>query len=279
MPGGGTLLLGARTLVMGILNVTPDSFAGGGAPRDTHSAVRDGLRMVEEGADILDVGGESTRPGATPVSADEELRRVMPVIEGLRSRTATPLSIDTYKAVVADRALEAGAEIVNDVSGLTYDTGLGAVIARRGAAAVLMHTRGRSTEMYSRAQYGSIGADVARELGEVLARAAAAGIPAGQVVLDPGFGFAKRAPQTFRLLADLSPIRALGRPLLVGPSRKSFLKLALGDVAPEGRLWGTAAAVTASVLGGAHIVRVHDIAEMRQVVKVADAILDNLSNQ
>ena len=257
---------------MAVVNVTPDSFADAGLRFDPATAVADAIRMVEAGADLLDIGGESTRPGAEAVPADEELRRVLPVLEGLRGRVDVPLSIDTYKAEVADRALELGADIVNDVSGLSYDAELAGVVARRRAAIVLMHNRGRSSEMYRLATYGDVAREVMAELGEALQRAEAGGIARDRVVVDPGLGFAKRAAHTLELLARLGELTALARPILVGPSRKSFLKAALGDVPPGARVWGTAAAVTTAVLLGAHIVRVHDVAEMVQVVKVADAI-------
>jgi dihydropteroate synthase len=272
LPDGRALDLGPRTLVMGILNVTPDSFADGGGRFDPEVAVRDGLRMAAQGADILDIGGESTRPGAAPLDADEERRRVEPVIEGLRGRVDVPLSIDTYKASVAARALALGATIVNDISALAYDPALAGVIAKARAAVVLMHNRGRSSDMYRFAEYGDVAAEVKVELAESLRRAEAAGIARDRIVLDPGFGFAKRARHSLELLGRLPVLAELGRPLLAGPSRKSFLKAGLGDVPPDQRVWGTAAAVTAAVLLGAHIVRVHDVAEMAQVVRVADLI-------
>jgi dihydropteroate synthase len=264
--------MGARTLVMGILNITPDSFADGGRRLDPDRAAADALRMVADGADILDIGGESTRPGALPVPADEEWRRIEPVLAQLRGRTAVPISVDTYKASVADKALAAGAAIVNDVSGLTFDPDLATVVARHRAAVVLMHHRGRSDAMYDRACYGDVAREITAELRERGAAARAAGIAESRIIYDPGLGFAKQAAHTLAALAHFPVFAELGRPLLSGPSRKSFLKAALGDVPPAGRVWGTAAAVTASVLFGAHIVRVHDVAEMTQVVRVADAI-------
>jgi dihydropteroate synthase len=269
---GRQLDLGHRTCVMGILNITPDSFADGGTRMDPDRAAADAVRMIADGADILDIGGESTRPGAPAVPADEEWRRIAPVLERLRGRVDVPISVDTYKAEVADKALAAGATIVNDVSGLTFDPDLAGVVARRGAAVVLMHTRGRSDDMYARATYDDVVRDVIRELGERGEAARAAGIDESRIVYDPGIGFAKRAEHSLEVLARFSELAALGRPLLAGPSRKSFLKAALGDVPAAGRVWGTAAAVTAAVLAGAHIVRVHDVAEMTQVVRVADAI-------
>ena len=272
LPGRRILTLGDRTLLMGVLNITPDSFADGGLHFDVARAVAAGLRMVDEGADILDIGGESTRPGADEVGADEEMRRVLPVIEALASQTDALISIDTYKAVVAREAVARGAAIINDISGLQYDPMLGEAAADTGAALVLMHTRGRSRTMYQLANYQDVVTDVQKELGEAMDRATAAGVPREAIILDPGFGFAKKADHSYALLARLPELAALGRPVLSGPSRKSFLKQAIGDRVPAEREWGTAAAVTASVLGGAHIVRVHGVREMMDVVRVADRL-------
>jgi len=269
---GRTLDLGPRTLVMGILNVTPDSFADDGRRVDADVAIAAALDMAASGADIIDLGGESTRPGAAPVSADDELARVMPVLEGLRGRLDVPLSIDTYKAEVAEWALDLGATIVNDISGLTYDPALGPVAARRRAAVILMHNRGRSSDMYARAAYGQVVDDIASELGARIRAAEGAGVAIERVIVDPGIGFAKRAGHSLEVLADLARLAALGRPILCGPSRKSFLTAAIGDVPPGARDWATAAATTAAVLAGAHIVRVHDVSAARDVVRVADAI-------
>ena len=273
LPDGRRVRLGERTLVMGILNITPDSFSDGGRHLDVERAVEAGVRMATAGADILDVGGESTRPGADSVGADEELRRVLPVIEGLARRTDALISIDTYKAVVAAAALERGASIINDISGLQYDLPLGGVAARTGAPVILMHTRGRSREMYARAAYDDVVGDVSRELEEAIGRARSMGVSREAIVVDPGFGFAKTPEHSFTLLARLPELARLDRPILSGPSRKSFMKLAIGPRDPQDREWGTAAAVTVSVLLGAHIVRVHDVAAMVDVVKIADATL------
>ncbi|MCX6537899.1 MAG: dihydropteroate synthase [Acidobacteria bacterium] len=267
---GRSLALGARTLVMGIVNATPDSFAGSVADPDEAAALA--LRMEEAGADIIDIGGESTRPGAEPVSEANELARVIPVIERLVGRLHIPISVDTYKAGVAAAALSAGACIVNDISGLGYDHELADVVARSQAAVVLMHTRGRSRQMYRDAVYSDVVVEVAAELRQAMDRATAAGISADRIILDPGLGFAKRADDSFMLLAALPRLHALGRPLLIGPSRKSFLTAAMGPAMPAERDWGTAAAVTAAILSGAHIVRVHDVGPMVQVARVADAI-------
>ena len=273
LPHGGTLALGDRALVMGIVNVTPDSFSDGGRYLEPERAVDAGIRMAEEGADLLDIGGESTRPGADALSDAEEQRRVIPVVAGLAARVRVPLSIDTYKASTAAAALAAGAAIVNDVSGLQYDPALADVVAEQGAGIVLMHTRGRSRDMYAQASYHDVVAEVLDELRQSVAFARAAGIPAERIVLDPGLGFAKDARHTYEALARLDAFADVGRPLLVGPSRKSFLSRPLGaTVPPAERDWATAAAVTAAVLSGAHIVRVHAVREMRQVVLVAEEI-------
>jgi dihydropteroate synthase len=273
LPGKPPLQLGPRTLVMGILNITPDSFADGGVLyNDVERAVEAGVRMVAEGADIIDIGGESTRPGAERLPEKEELRRVLPVVEGLARRVQVPISIDTYKARVARMALDRGATMINDISGLQYEPPLGEVVATYGAALILMHTRGRSSGMYDRAVYADPAQDVVRELGEAVDRAVRAGVSREAIIVDPGLGFAKRAEHSYDVLAELDRLSVLDRPILSGPSRKSFLKAALGERGPSGREWGTAAAVTASVLFGAHIVRVHGVREMVDVVRVADRI-------
>jgi dihydropteroate synthase len=273
LPGGRALTLGVRTLVMGVLNVTPDSFSDGGTSVDAGRAVELGLRLVEAGADILDIGGESTRPGARPVSAGEERARVIPVIEALASRISVPISVDTYKSTVAAAAIGAGAAIINDVSGLRYDPTLGAVAASTGAPLVLMHTRGRSGDMYREASYHDVIAEVLDELRESIGFAIGAGVPRALLVVDPGVGFAKHAAHSFEVLARLHEFADLGCPVLVGPSRKSFLTRAIGAAtAPTQRDWATAAAITTAVLEGAHIVRVHAVSEMLPVVRVADEI-------
>jgi dihydropteroate synthase len=264
---------------MGILNVTPDSFADGGLHFDVERAVAAGLQMAGEGADIIDIGGESTRPGAEPLLAEEEMRRVLPVVERLAAETSVPLSIDTYKAVVAREAVARGAAIVNDVSGLQYDQDLGRLAAETRVAIVLMHTRGRSRDMYERAVYDDPASDVAAELAQAATRAERAGVARDAIILDPGLGFAKRAEHSFDVLARLDRIAALGRPILCGASRKSFLKAALGDRPPDEREWGTAAAVAASILFGAHIVRVHNVRAMIDVARVADRILATIPHR
>jgi dihydropteroate synthase len=257
---------------MGVLNVTPDSFSDGGDSLEPARAVDRALALEAEGADILDLGAESTRPGAHPVDADEEWRRLQPVLTALAARLRIPISIDTYRSTTAARALDEGAVMVNDVSGLEYDQRLGDVVAARGAAVVLMHTRGRSRDMYLEARYEDVVQDVTRELLQRLDAAVARGISRDRIILDPGFGFAKRAIHSMTALAHLDAFRVLEQPLLSGPSRKSFLTSATGPLPPAERDWATAAAVAASVLAGAHIVRVHRVREMVQVVRVADAI-------
>jgi dihydropteroate synthase len=257
---------------MGVLNVTPDSFSDGGLDADAAAAVARGLGQFEAGADIVDVGGESTRPGGEALDAEAEIRRVVPVIEGLRARGPGLVSVDTTKAAVAAAALDAGADVVNDVSGFAFDPGLAPLVARRGVPAVLMHLRGGFATMHRDPSYGDVMAEVVAELREALARAEAGGVPAAQVILDPGIGFSKAAPHSLEVIRRLPEMEALHRPVLAGPSRKSFIGRVL-DLPVGERLMGTAAAVAACVLGGAHVVRVHDVAAMVQVVRVCDAIL------
>ena len=265
-----SLYLGERTVVMGVINATPDSFADKKRNIDSERLVEIALRMVSEGAEVIDVGGESTRPGAEPVSADEELARVLPVIRGLAQHTRVLISIDTYKASVAEAALDAGATIVNDVSGLHYDRGLARVVAKRGAGLILVHNRGR--EMYREAVYGDLMSEIVAELHDSVKLATEAGVPENKIILDPGLGFAKRTEHSFEVLANLEALTKLDRPLLVGPSRKSFMSSTLGECPPEERDWGTASTVTAAVFAGAHVVRVHTVRPMVDVVRVADEI-------
>jgi dihydropteroate synthase len=235
------------------------------------AAVARGLRMFEEGADWVDVGGESTRPGASPVPADEEVRRVAPVLEGLRRRGAGPLSVDTTKSSVARAALDAGGDLVNDVSAFGYDPAMATLVARRGVPAVLMHLRGGFGEMHRAPSYRDVMGEVVSELGAAVARAEAEGVAREQLILDPGVGFSKDAAHSLETLRRLGEMESLDRPVLVGPSRKSFVGAVL-DLPVERRLMGTAAAVAACVLRGAHVVRVHDVREMLEVVRVCDAI-------
>ena len=257
---------------MGVLNVTPDSFSDGGRYADADAAIAHGLSLFEAGADIVDVGGESTRPGgAATVDAAEERRRVLPVVRGLRARGAGALSIDTTKAEVAAAALDAGADVVNDVSGLRFDPEMGRLVAARGVPVVLMHLRGDFQSMHHAPHYEDVVAEVAAELKEALARAERAGVGREQTIVDPGLGFAKDAGHTLEVIRRLPELAALGRPLLVGPSRKSFIGRVTERPTGE-RVFGTAAAVAACVLAGAHAVRVHDVREMVDVARVCDAI-------
>jgi dihydropteroate synthase len=268
----GPLVLGERTLIMAVLNVTPDSFSDGGQYLDPRKAIEHGLKCERAGADILDIGGESTRPGSEGVSAKEEISRLLPVLEGLRKRLKIPISLDTQKSAVAEAGLKMGVAMLNDVTGLRAEPGLAALARRYEVPMVLMHMRGQPRTM----QKGPFARDVLRDviagLRQALERARRYGLPAAQVILDPGIGFGKSYAQNFELLAHLPELATLGRPILVGTSRKAFLGHVLGGVPEDQRQWGTAATVTASILGGAHIVRVHDVAEMVQVARAADRI-------
>jgi dihydropteroate synthase len=272
LKGRAPLVLGPRTLVMGVINITPDSFSSSGGLMDSARALDLALAMEAAGADLIDVGAESTRPGAEAVGAAEEMARVAPVLRALAPKVKVPISIDTYKASVALVALDEGASIVNDISALQYDPDLGKVVARRGVPLVMMHMRGRPNDMYEKANYANVVGEVAAELQERIDHAIGMGIPADHLILDPGLGFAKRAEHSWSTLAGLDQLTALGRPLLIGVSRKSFLTKATGPLEPAERDWASAAAVTASILSGAHIIRVHRVAEMVQVARVSDAI-------
>jgi len=265
--------LGERTLIMGILNVTPDSFFDGGRFASPDKAIEEGVRMVEEGADILDVGGESTRPGSDPVSTDEELRRVIPVIGELAKRVDVPISIDTTKAAVAREAVKCGAEIINDVSAMRFDADMPQVASTTGAGLILMHMRGMPKNMQSGSLiYKSLFDDISDFLRERLQRAQSCGVERERTMLDPGIGFGKTAEDNMRLLKHLSRFRALGRPILTGVSRKSFIGKATGSE-PADRLEGTAAAVAVAIMNGSSVVRVHDVKIMKKVAVMTDAIV------
>ncbi|HTC41104.1 MAG TPA: dihydropteroate synthase [Candidatus Acidoferrales bacterium] len=274
-----TLLLGERTIVMGVLNVTPDSFSDGRKFFTVKNAVKAALAMQDAGADILDIGAESTRPGSVEISVAEELSRLLSVLEALRGRLKIPISVDTRKAAVAEIAIGAGAEIVNDISGLKHDPRLAHVAARHKLPLVLMHMRGTPRTMQKQPFAKNVLRDVIGGLRQSLAIAQGARVRRPQIILDPGIGFGKSYAQNYELLAKLPELAKLGYPLLVGTSRKGFLGATLaknGRTAPvDQRIWGSAATVTASILFGAHIVRVHDVAEMAQVARVADAVLDS----
>jgi len=273
--GRSVFTWGARTYVMGILNVTTDSFSGDGVI-EVSQAVERGVQLEAEGADIVDVGGESTRPGSSPIGKDEELRRVIQVIEQLRDRIRVPISVDTYRAAVADAALAAGARIVNDVWGFKRDPELAGVVARRGACAVAMHNRSGRVQhapglggFFPEVAYGDVVADVRASLESSVAILAAAGVPLRSIIADPGLGFGKTPKQNLQLLARLRELTVLGQPLLIGPSRKSFVGLSL-NLPPAERIEGTAATVAIGILNGADVVRVHDVRSMRRVARATD---------
>ncbi len=265
------LALGERTLVMGIINVTPDSFSGDGVG-EAAAAIAQGKQMVADGADILDVGGESTRPGAEPVGLGDELARVLPVIEGLVAEAAVPISVDTYKSEVAKEALAKGASIVNDISGLHADEHMAGVAGEGGAAVVVMHIQGTPRDMQKKPKYADVIGEISDYLEEGIARAAAAGMARDQIIVDPGIGFGKTLEHNLEILRRLREFRCLGCPVMVGTSRKSMIGTIL-DLPVEERLEGTAATVALAVAGGADIVRVHDVKEMVRVARVADAIV------
>jgi dihydropteroate synthase len=270
--GSRTLDFSRKTYVMGILNCTPDSFHPGSRLPTLQEAVQAADDMIRAGADILDVGGESTRPGADPVPVEEEIRRVVPVIEAIRAAGDAKISVDTRNRETAERALDAGADVVNDVSALSHDPGMARLVAERGVPVVLMHMRGTPQTMQELAVYGDTVAEVIAELGAAVAAAISAGISARRIIVDPGIGFAKGTQDNLRLIRELAAFRSLGMPILVGLSRKRFL----GDVTglPVGeRLPGTIAANTIAVLRGADIVRVHDVAEAVAMIRVIGAVL------
>jgi dihydropteroate synthase len=267
------LIIGDRTCIMGILNVTPDSFSDGGRFKTSDDAVAYGLRMVEDGADIIDIGGESSRPGAAPVSAEEELSRVIPVIKGICGRINVPISVDTSKAEVAKRSIECGAEIINDISAMSFDSNMADTITKTRAAVVLMHIRGTPQDMQKGdLAYKSLRGDIIDFLNDKIEKAQSAGIPFENIAIDPGIGFGKSLEDNLKLLKHLPEFRVLGRPIVTGVSRKSFIGKISGGGTLE-RLEGTAAAVTAAIMNGSNIVRVHDVKSMKKVVAIADAII------
>jgi len=265
---------------MGVLNVTPDSFSDGGRFFTPKSALQQALAIERDGADLLDIGAESTRPGSQGISAAEELRRLLPVLEVLRGKLKIPISVDTQKAAVAEIALGKGAELINDTSGLKSDPQLAKVAVKHGAPLILMHMRGNPRTMQKGPFARDVIKDVVSGLKQSIAEARKAGVPKSQIVIDPGIGFGKSYSQNYELLAKLPALAKLGFPILVGTSRKGFLGATLAKnrkpAPPEQRIWGTAASVAAGILNGAHIVRVHDVAEMVQVARVTDCILETL---
>jgi dihydropteroate synthase len=268
-----TLVLGERTLIMGVLNLTHDSFSDGGLYLNADAAVARALELEEAGADILDIGAESTRPGAKKVPPSEELQRLLPVLNALRGQLKIPISVDTSKAEVARAAADAGAEILNDVTALRNGVGVAEIARRCKLPLILMHMRGEPRTMQKKPFARNVIRDVTSGLGAAVTLARCAGILKSQIILDPGIGFGKSDGQNFELLARLPELAKLGFPIMVGTSRKGFIGRALGGASARERIWGTAATVAESILGGAHIVRVHDVAEMAQVARVTDLIL------
>ena len=270
---GNILDLGSRTHIMGILNVTPDSFSDGGLYNDEAKAVLRAREMAAAGADIIDIGGESTRPGAEPLPEEEELRRIIPIIEHLVSELTVPISVDTYKATVAKKALEAGASIVNDISGLRFSPDMAKTVADYGAAVVIMHIKGTPRDMQQNPVYDDVVIDVMSYLEEGIAIADKAGVDREKILIDPGIGFGKTLDHNLTLLNRLDEFRSLGRPIVLGTSRKKFIGTILGIPVPEQRVDGTAPTLALGIERGASVVRVHDVARMAQVVRMTDAVL------
>lgn len=261
-----------KTYIMGILNVTPDSFFDGGRFFNLQNAIDHAFRLIDEGADIIDIGGESTRPGAEPVSIDEELRRVIPVIEAISKRISIPISIDTYKARVAEEAIQAGATIINDISGLRFDPEMAKVASKYKVPVIVMHIKGTPKDMQKNPQYEALIPEIIEYLRGSIIIAKQAGVDENMIIIDPGIGFGKLPEHNLEIIKNLKEFSKLNKPILVGVSRKSFIGKILNEPSPEKRLEGTAAAVAISVINGANIVRVHDVGFMAKVVKVADAI-------
>ncbi len=266
-----TLTLGKRTLLMGVLNVTPDSFSDGGLFFDKEKAIAHGIRMVEEGADVIDIGGESTRPGSKPLELEEELRRVIPVIESLSKETDVPISIDTYKSDVAQRAIAAGAEIINDISALRFDPNLAQVAARENIPLILMHIRGTPETMQKNIYYESLFSEILQYLKGSIQIAESAGVDPQQIIVDPGIGFGKTVEDNLLIIKNLFEFRILGKPILLGTSRKSFIGKIL-NAETGGRLEGTLSSIAIGVLNGAHFIRSHDVLQAKKAIAVADAI-------
>ena len=266
---------GEKTYLMGILNVTPDSFSDGGEFDSVEAALAQARYMLGNGVDIIDIGGESTRPNADAVSLEEELKRVIPVITRLRQESTIPISIDTTKAVVAEKAIAAGADIVNDISGATFDPEMLSTVAKLNVPIILMHIRGNPQTMQSMTDYQDVVGEVKDFLATQVDKAIAGGIDRSKIILDPGIGFAKTAPQSLKLLQRLSELQTINLPLLVGVSRKSFMRPILNKDSAKDRVWGTAAACYGAIARGADILRVHDVSEMYDVCRVADAIERN----
>jgi len=267
-----TLDFSKKTYIMGILNITTDSFYDGGKYISIDKAVKHALKMVDEGADIIDIGGESTRPGAEPISVDEELKRVIPVIEILSKKLSIPISIDTYKAKVAEGAINAGATIINDISGLRFDPLMPEVASKYKVPVIIMHIKGTPKDMQKNPQYDALIPEITEYLRGSIVLAKQAGVEENMIIIDPGIGFGKLLDHNLQIIKNLKEFTQLGKPILIGVSRKSFIGKILNDASPSERLEGTASSVAISVINGANIVRVHDVGLMSKVVKVADAI-------
>jgi len=268
-----TLDFSKRTYLMGILNVTPDSFSDGGRYFDKEAAIRRAQQMVEEGADIIDIGGESTRPGSGPVPVEEEISRTIPVIESLAKNIKVPVSIDTYKAEVAKRALDAGASIVNDISGLRFDREMPKVVSQYKVPVVIMHIKGTPKSMQADPQYEALIPEIIDYMRAGIMLAVKFGIPEDKIIIDPGIGFGKTFEHNLEIIRSLKEFALLEKPLLIGVSRKAFIGRLLGDAPVSERLEGTAAAVAISIFNGANIIRVHDVKEMKKIALVAEACL------
>ena len=267
----GTLILGKRTLLMGVLNITPDSFSDGGFFFDKEKAIAHGLRMVEEGADIIDIGGESTRPGSKPLELEEELQRVLPVIESLAKKVNVPISIDTYKSAVAQRAIEAGAQMINDISGLHFDPSLAQIAVKEDVPIVLMHIRGTPETMQKDVHYNSLLSEILKYLKDSIQSAESTGLDPQQIIIDPGIGFGKTIEDNLCIIKNLYEFRVLGKPILLGTSRKTFIGKIL-NAGVRDRLEGTLSSIAIGVLNGAHIIRSHDVLQAKKAIAVADAI-------
>ncbi len=261
-----------HTLIMGILNVTPDSFSDGGKFKSHDQAIGHAVKMIKEGANIIDIGGESTRPGAKAVQLEEELMRIIPIIEAIRLKSDCLISIDTYKSKVAEAALDAGADMVNDISGLTFDHNMASLVAERNVPVIIMHIKGKPRDMQKNPNYDNLIKEIKVFFELQIAIAKRAGIDSGNIILDPGIGFGKRLEDNFEIIRELGQISTMGYPVLLGPSRKSFIGLTL-DLPIEERMEGTLASITAGVINGARIVRVHDIRATRRTLTITEKIM------
>lgn len=264
---------GDRTYLMGILNVTPDSFSDGGKFNRLETALNHALKMIDHGADIIDVGGQSTRPNAPEITLEEELERVIPIISALRQQSDIPISIDTTRAIVAEKAILAGADMVNDISGATFDSQMLLMVAKLNIPIILMHIRGNPQTMQTLTDYQDLISEINQFFQERITQATNLGIKKEYIILDPGIGFAKNYQQNLEILRNIKQIKTLGFPVLIGTSRKSFIGKILNQENPQQRIWGTAATCSYAITKGANILRVHDVKEMYDIAKVTDALM------